>query len=145
MKVYLTKEIAMIQDPDLTSLLDQLEANRGRAAGPKDMQRNRPYLGQNHTTNGLRGSQVVEGLTMRDLQDCMIRGYILAHSTYKDNSRAIEQLETNASIAREAMKGPYAKLNANDMFDLVGNVDPLAVIQNTMCEIEKSWGFSQTR
>src|SRR6056300_1253685 len=32
---------------------------------------NRPFLGQPHTLNGERGKQMVSGLRMRDIRDCL--------------------------------------------------------------------------
>lgn len=129
----------MSQDQNAERFVERLEGALARLAGPKDMRREREYSGRPHTYNGFRGSQMVEGVTMRDLQDCMIRGYILSHFTYKNDS--MEPLEPNATLVHEAMKGPYAQLNANDMFELVGDVDPVAVIQNTLCEVEKILGI----
>lgn len=37
--------------------------------------RERPYLGQPHTGWGERGRTKVEGLTMRDIGDCIARGF----------------------------------------------------------------------
>ena len=118
---------------------EKLEAAIYHSAGPKSMNRDRPYTGQPWTSHGARGSQLVVGLTQRDLYDCMIRGYIMSHRTYKEDT--MEELEPNATLSREAKKGPFAQLNANDMYELVGDADPQAVIQNTMCEIEKLMGI----
>jgi hypothetical protein len=40
--------------------------------------RERPYNGQMHTSEGLRGKQEVRGLTMRDISDCYIKGLLEA-------------------------------------------------------------------
>ena len=128
----------LMKNPEDQRMLEQLESAILRQAGPKTMRRDRPYNGQSHTHTGERGSLVVSGLTQRDLYDCMIRGYIQSHLVYKDGT--LEPLEPNATLSREASKGVYAQLNANDMFSLVGGVDPLAVIQNTLCEVEKLMG-----
>lgn len=37
------------------------------------LDRTRPYDGQPHTDQGIRGATLVEGLTMRDLSDCFTR------------------------------------------------------------------------
>ena len=37
--------------------------------------RERPYLGQAHTTHGERGKTEVKGITMRDVADCIARGF----------------------------------------------------------------------
>ena len=101
---------------------EKLEAAIYHSAGPKSMNRDRPYTGQPWTSHGARGSQLVVGLTQRDLFDCMIRGYIMSHRTYKEDT--MEELEPNATLSREAKKGPFAQLNANDMYELVGDADP---------------------
>jgi hypothetical protein len=36
--------------------------------------RERPYNGQPHTDHGERGKQLVHGVTMRDIADCIARG-----------------------------------------------------------------------
>lgn len=117
---------------------EKLESAIHRIAGPKDMTRNRPYTGQHHTSTGERGRQLITGLTKRDLYDCMIRGYVLSHSSFK--GATLEPEPSNFELISEAKKGEYAQLNSNDMFTMVGGVDPLAVIQNTLCEVEKMMG-----
>src|SRR5574343_1404716 len=92
------------------------------------MDRERPYTGQPHTCTGERGKQLVEGLTMRDIRDCFIRAYIVSH----------EYTPKNAPYIDEANKGVDACLCANDVFELEGNIDPIAVSQNLGCEIEKA-------
>jgi len=64
--------------------------------------RERPYTGQPQTLFGKRGKAKVEGLTMRDIADCIARG-----------------------LAQTLRKG--------DKWDF----DAHAMIQNTLCNIEK--------
>ncbi len=80
--------------------------------------RDRPYDGQPHTDQGERGKQLVEGLTMRDVADCMVLGFLDA-----------------AGMQRE---WPIR----DDLYtiDLL-NIDPGAVIQNATCHIEKMMGI----
>lgn len=120
-------------------MAEKLESMIHRLAGPKSMDRDRPYSGQPQTATGVRGSRLITGLTDRDLYDCMIRGYILSHSSFKDST--MEPEASNYDLISEAKKGPFAQLNANDMFGMKGSVDPLAVIQNTLCEVEKLMGI----
>jgi len=40
--------------------------------------RERPYTGQSHTDFGSRGKTEVKGLTMRDVTDCIARGFAQA-------------------------------------------------------------------
>jgi len=42
--------------------------------------RNRPYSDQPHTAQGLRGETEVTGITMRDLQDCLIQAFLASAS-----------------------------------------------------------------
>lgn len=81
------------------------------------MIRSRPYDGQCHTTLGERGSTEVEGLTYRDVYDCMFRGAF--------DASGLPEHEYPASIFN---------LPWNDM-------DIIAVFQNAMCWMEKYQGI----
>ena len=72
------------------------------------MRRDRPYNGQSHTDTGIRGAMELKGVTFRDLRDCYIRAWILAHDHYKDGT--IETLQPNAALRDEAYKGEGAAL-----------------------------------
>lgn len=77
---------------------------------------NRPYDGQPHTDEGVRGQAMVEGLTMRDVSDCILLGFFLA-----------------SGLPREEWP--------QSVYDLpVSTMDPNAVKQNVMCNIEKMMG-----
>ena len=77
----------------------------------------RPYDGQPHTADGERGRTIVERLTMRDLMDCYIIGCY--------QSAPIEPEEYPETI-----------------FDLPwGQIDPMAVAQNMLCEVERRMGI----
>lgn len=79
--------------------------------------RDRPYDGQPWTDQGIRGKQEVKGLTMRDVRDCYIRG------CYESSGWPREQWPRS-------------------IYDLPWDrIDPMAVIQNTLCEIEKFMGI----
>jgi len=97
-------------------------------AFPKDnnhnMQRDRPYKGQQHTDQGERGKQEIHGITMRDLADCYLRAVCLSTG--------------ETPYYHEADKGVDACLSRNDLFELDWNsLDPLAVQQNLTCDVEK--------
>ena len=99
-------------------------------AGPKSMKRDRPYDGQPHTFYGERGRTQVKGLSIRDIEDCLIRAILLsAHPLVPESYE-------------EALKGEDAELNSNDLygFDL-DQLDPVAVMQNLACEIERLMGI----
>ena len=96
----------------------------------RKMSRKRHYRGQAHTDQGRRGKQIVEGLTIRDIADCFIRGIILASSHLIP-----EKYE-------EARKGEAARLDSNDLFGFnLDQVDMLAASQNMTCEIERMMGI----
>ena len=82
------------------------------------MDRERPYNGQMHTDQGERGKTLVEGLTMRDIADCMVRGFLDAGG-----------IDTENPIRDDIYKIDETKL------------DPGAVIQCSMCWIEKYMGI----
>lgn len=119
------------------SFMEQLFNLVSVLAGPENMLRSRAYTGQPHTSLGDRGKLPINGLCMRDLQDCYIRAYIKAHPTLDEEGKDIEP---NATLYKKASRGQHAMLNSNALFKLVGDVDPLAVFQNLACEVEKMMG-----
>lgn len=77
--------------------------------------RHRPYNGQPHTDNGIRGMQQVQKITMRDICDCL------------------------RIAIWESCGSPE---NAESIFDCDLSVcDPLALEQNLTCNIEKMMGI----
>ena len=82
------------------------------------MERDRPYDGQDYTDNGIRGKTLVEGLTMRDVADCIVKGFLEAGGVVRDC--------------------PIWE----DLYEMdMDSVDPLEGIQNGMCNIEKMMGI----
>ena len=82
------------------------------------LERNRPYDGQPHTDQGERGKQIVKGLTMRDIADCIVRGFL-----------------TCGHIDREVpIHDDIYTIDLND-------IDPGAVIKNAICHIERYMGI----
>lgn len=78
---------------------------------------NRPFDGQPHTDQGERGKTLVAGLRFRDVCDCFVIGWLQA-----------------------AMRGSLAEggtATYNDIYECDEDVDPLAVMQNMTCEMEK--------
>lgn len=131
-------EIPTIDIDHVGEAIDSLE-------GSKTMDPDRPYDGQSHTHMGNRGKTEVKGLTMRDIRDCFIRAFIISHPYYfydeVNREFTLIRQEPNATLIDEANKGIYAKLNGNDVYNLVGDIDPIAVSQNLGCEIEKMMGI----
>lgn len=104
-----------------------------------NMRRDRPYSGQPHTTDGIRGSQIVTGLTMRDIKDAFIRAIIISHPI--DIKGGGGDLQPNRTLYEETKKGPDACICQNDIYELKGSVDLLAVGQNLACELERLMGI----
>lgn len=97
----------------------------------KMMLRTRPYKGQDHTDYGERGKTLIQGLTMRDICDCYVRGFIMAGNHVFD-----------PKLYKEANKGERAKLSPNDLFGVdINEIDPVAICQNMMCEVERMMGI----
>lgn len=82
--------------------------------------RDRPYNGQPWTDLGERGKTEVKSLTMRDIHDCFIMGFLDSlpggHEKVEDNTWCV-----------------------NDLYMALKNThfDPMAVSQNMNCHIEK--------
>ena len=106
--------------------------------GDINMRRDRPYSGQTHTDEGIRGSQLVVGLTMRDIRDAYIRAVIISHPTIKGGGG---DLQPNRTLYEETLKGPNACLCSNDIYTLVGDADLGAIGQNLACELERLMGI----
>lgn len=104
-----------------------------------NMRRDRPYNGQPHTGKGIRGATEIKGITFRDLRDCFIRAFIRSHDYCEGGS--ITPIQPNAALSDEANKGENAALCENDVYNLKGGIDPIAVAQNLACEVEKIMGI----
>lgn len=108
--------------------MDEIFRDAFPEAFSKSMDRSRPYTGQPHTDNGIRGATEIRGVTFRDLRDCFIRAAFLSahpHPGY-----------------HEADKGEQARLSENDLYDLNWNeLDPVAIAQNLSCEVERLMGI----
>ena len=82
------------------------------------MERDRPYDGQAHTDSGLRGKAEVKGLTIRDIADCIVRGFL-------------------DSSGMERRDNPIW----DDVYKITNDLDYIAVVQNATCWIEKYMGI----
>ena len=98
--------------------------------------RERPYNGQPHTDQGERGKTEVKGLTMRDIVDCMVQGF-LASSRNSDIQRKVVEINKELQNTEYASKGTW---RYQDVYE-TGDIDPLAAIQNTVCFIEHYMGI----
>ncbi len=87
---------------------------------------NRPYTGQIHTDEGLRGKQEVHGITMRDVADCLAIAFARACT---EDDEIHKKADDNT-------------LSYNDLYTMEWiDFDPVAVIQCLTCEIEKRMGI----
>lgn len=106
----------------------------------KSMLRSRPY----EEGQPKRMQQQISGVTMRDLRDCFIRAVLLSTggSFYCEKPMDMVLHTKLKNAYAEARKGEQAKLDINDLygFDL-DKLDPMAISQNLMCEIEKVMGI----
>lgn len=123
--------------PSFANLRELMDHVTG--AHDANMQRDRPYSGQPHTTTGVRGATEIKGITFRDLRDCFIRAFIMSHEYNVPGT--VDRLEPNATLIDEAHKGPNAALASGDVYTLKGDFDPIAVAQNLSCEVERIMGI----
>lgn len=87
----------------------------------------RPFTGQPHTDHGERGKTEVKGIRFRDLADCVVKAFVDSIPGLSDE------------LYRRADDGT---LNYNDLYDLdTSEMDPLALIQNISCRVEKAMGI----
>ena len=71
--------------------------------GLKDvLDRNRPYNGQPWTDDGERGQMMVQGLTMRDIRDCLILAFYSSASPAETPPKSVEDLPL-AEMSLEAI------------------------------------------
>ena len=98
---------------DLSEIIDKISPSDYLSC----LVRDREYDGQPHTDTGERGRQLVTGITMRDIRDCFIIGAFKASGlSPEDYPRTIFELDWN-------------------------DIDPIAVCQNMICQIEKRMGI----
>lgn len=98
----------------------------GKAKAPaRRNDRDRPYDGQPHTDFGIRGQAEIEGLTMRDMVDCYVMGYLYATG----RGDIVASGKWDASMVYDPPPIGFS------------SVDPIAVAQNMMCEVEKMMGI----
>ncbi len=92
--------------------------------------KDRPFTGQSHTHQGHRGKTIVEGIRFRDLADCVARAFVHAAGFTLDDADAMYGRAEDGT------------LNYNDLFDMdLSQMDPVALIQNVVCEVEKAMGI----
>lgn len=93
----------------------------------------RAYDGQPWTDSGERGKTLVQGLTIRDIRDCLIRAYFQSADPDDPAGKTEEQLRAYEYTANEVYKLDFNKM------------DPGAIGQNLCCEIERAMGIFPNR
>lgn len=95
--------------------------------------KDRPFTGQPHTVQGERGKTEIIGIRFRDLADCVCKAFIdVAVLDLKDKTLQ-EELQQRAEDGT---------LNYNDLYKLdLSKMDPVALIQNISCRVEKEMGI----
>lgn len=100
------------------------------ASADHNMQRDRPYTGQAHTSMGERGKTEVSGISFRDLRDAFVRAVALAAA------------DQNPALYAQAAMGEHGTVCANDLYELdLNKLDIMAVEQNLSVEVEKMMGI----
>lgn len=96
--------------------------------------RERPYTGQPQTLHGKRGETEVSGLTMRDISDCILQGFLSASGV---SGLARKTFPLSSDDVRYT-KGDW---RYDDVYLIPPDYDPQAVIQMAMCFVEKYMGI----
>lgn len=93
------------------------------------LSRYRNYGGQHQTFQGSRGGLQVKGLTTRDISDCIVRSFL------KCSRDQLVEMSSEEEHDRKMSRDEY---EYNTLYKLdLNKLDPIAVLQNTVCEIEK--------
>ena len=104
-------------DPDDPQVVQEELASMLRSVDGSTRIRNdrgRPYDGQPWTDEGIRGATLVEGLSLRDINDCLVQGFLLSSGP--------------GEMCSKAMNGTWIY---EDLYKLkLEDLDPRAVIQN---------------
>jgi len=99
--------------------------------------RNRPYIGQPWTSEGERGKQQIRGVTMRDLKDCIVQGFLKASGVRELQNKTVE-------INEEFIGTEYAasgEWRTDDVYKIPDDIDPLAVVNNALSFVEHYMGI----
>lgn len=97
--------------------------------------RMRPYNGQPWTSNGIRGAHLVEGLTHRDIEDCVALALLTVGGCPELYEKVTEFEKDVNQPANWSWKDLYdERLDYNKM-------DPVALLQNVGCFVERYQGI----
>lgn len=148
-----------ILDVNSESFREEFEFNVWSTFSSSDYRndRERPYNGQSHTDDGERGKTIVEGLTMRDIRDCLIKAMLISSPS---NKYLNEDFSKCWDFSQEPIKPTQYLLDHQNESDFIynkvkldtwrpqdvykinwENIDPLAICSNLTVEIEKMMGI----
>ena len=103
--------------------------------------RGRPYNGQPHTDNGVRGKQEVKGITFRDIKDCLIQA-ILVCSNNENLSSTVFEISNDPDIGKGTVFSSKGTWRTQDVYKVdLSTIDPIALCQNLSCFIESYMGI----
>jgi hypothetical protein len=128
-------DILKINDPNFKEELELTLNTEGSASDYRN-DRERPYNGQPHTTEGVRGAQEVKGITFRDLKDCFVQAMLVSSGKSELSDKVFEKDEEFKGT-KYAAKGTW---RASDVYN-VDDFDPIAVAQNLCCFVEHYMGI----
>lgn len=120
--------------------------------------RERPYDGQSWTDEGVRGKTLVEGLTMRDVCDCLVKAFLISSHDEEylkpdiflkcwnfEGDKAtpteflLQKQKEDKFVSTKVETGNW---RYQDVYKISSsNIDFLAVVKNMACEIEKMMGI----
>jgi len=126
---------------EITEIFEKLvhEIEHSDFIKTKTMDRDREFVGAFNTFWGERGKTFVHGLKIRDLCDCIVRSiFLCSHKSITDSGNKYLQ-----NLCESAEKGEYSDMiKPSDLYTIeLDALDPVAVIQTVMCEIEKMMGI----
>lgn len=146
-----------MSDKDFESQFDFLNWSTHSASDYRN-DRERPYNGQAHTDEGERGKQMVSGLSMRDLKDCLVKA-MLVSSVSEDYLKEdiftkcwdfstdpptptqflLDHQDESEFISTKVQLGTW---RTQDVCKIdLENINLMAVCQNFTCEVEKMMGI----
>lgn len=123
----LGNEVPIFDADHIPEMLDSMKRT-------KKCDRNRPYNGQPHTIEGIRGSHIVVGLTDRDICDCAALALMIAAPGNSDHYAMADKWTND-------MTQP-AEWSWEDLYSLdLTYMDPVAFLQNLSCHLEMYQGI----
>lgn len=119
-------------------LPDAIEACAGSKESRQRNDRSRPYDGQPWTAQGVRGKKIVQGLTMRDLLDCMVQG-LLVSDPDAGASKKVTEISPDFSGTKYAADGTWTYEDVHEVD--MSRVDPIVAFSNALLFVEHMMGI----